>query len=200
MSLSLVYSFCGWLVALTALLHIFLPKAKTSKPVYSVLLMMIALIILLLPGGATPIFYYFRGITGDFSVLASVFFGAFILNKGWGTKVYREKEMQVLFVGIGLLGIGLYSMTLGATQYDPYRLGYHPQGLLTILFCLGLYFWHRRYYFLLFALATCTIGFSARLLESNNLWDYLLDAVFWLVCITLGIVSGLKNKKSRRPT
>ena len=200
MSLNLVYSFCGWHIALSAFLHIFLPKARISQPMYYLLVMMVALMILLLPANGAPVFYYLRGPAGDFSVFASVFFGAYILNKGWGIAVYREKERRALFFWIGLLGICLYWMTLGGTQYDPYRLGYHPHGLLTILFFLGLYFWYRKYYFLLFAMVASVIGFTARLLESDNLWDYLLDAVFWLVCITLGIISVLKDSKSQRLT
>jgi len=165
---------------------------------YSLLVTTVAFIILLLPANGAPVFYYLRGYAGDFSVFASVFFGAYILNKGWGIAVYREKELRALFVWIGLLGIFLYSMTLGATQYDPYRLGYHPHGLLTLLFCFGLYLWYRKYYLLLFAVAAGIIGFTARVLESNNLWDYLLDGVFWLICIILGIVSGLKGSKFQR--
>lgn len=200
MSLNLVYSFCGWLIALSAFLHLTRPKAETPRPIYSLVVTAVALMILLLPANGAPVFYYLRGYAGDFSVSASVFFGAYILSKGWGIAVYREKELRALFVWIGLLGICLYSMALGGTQYDPYRLGYYPHGLLTLLFFLGLYFWYRRYYFLLFTMTAGIIGFTARLLESNNLWDYLLDAVFWLACITLGVISGLKGSKSSRLT
>jgi len=197
-SLNLVYAFCALLIALSALLHGFLPKAKPPRPLYSLLLMTAAVTILLLPANGAPVFYYLRGYLGDFSVSASVFFGAYILNKGWGIAVYREKEQRAFFLSIGLLGICLYPLALGATQYDPYRLGYHPHALLTLLFFLGLYIWYRKYYFLLFTMTAGIIGFTARLLESNNLWDYLLDGVFWLACITLGIMSVLKGRKSRR--
>jgi len=196
-SLNLVYAFAASLVALSALLHAFLPKAGSPRPLYSLLALTVALIILLLPINEASVFYYLRGYMGDFSISASVFFSAYIARKGWGIAAYQEKEERALFVWIALLGLCLYPLALGAAQHDPYRLGYHPHSLLVLLLFLGLYFWYRKYYFLLFVLTAAIIGFTTRLLESNNLWDYLLDAVFWLVCITLGISSGLRGRKHR---
>lgn len=193
MPITLVYAFISLLILLTAAIHLFMPASVQNKPNYSLLAILLSLLFLLIPVNEAPVFYYLRGYIGDLSVTATLFFSAFIIQSGWARVIYQPVEKKQLMLLVLLGGLYLYPFALGFTQFDPYRQGYHPQLLLSIVFLPGLYFWYKRYYFLVFVLTSAGLCFSLRLLESNNLWDYLLDPVLMLVYLIIGLLSALKS-------
>lgn len=192
MEWDLVYPFIAQLVFLTAFLHLLLPEAARSKAVYSSLVLLSSLILLMLPINGLPGFYYLRAYTGDLSITSLVFFGAYIVRKGFGIPIYRASEAIRLQTLVVLLGLFLYPFALGIGPLDTYRLGFHPQALTVALFVCAIYFWHKSYYFLLFVVTSVVLGYLLGLLESNNLWDYLLDAILWLVCSAKILLSGFR--------
>ncbi len=193
LSVSLIYAFASMVIFMTAILFLCLKPSVRNKAVYSLLLFPLATTILLVPVSGQPVFYFLRGYMGDLSISSTLFFMAFILHKGWGRAVYQagEKKYFILLVLSG--GLFLYPFALGIGQFDPYRLGYMPQLLLSVLFCAAVYFWYKQYYFLVFVLTTVSLSYTLRILESNNLWDYLLDPLLWLVFLFIGLMSGLKS-------
>ncbi len=68
----------------------------------------------------------------------------------------------------------LYPLTLGLTLWDPYALGYRPRVLLLVAAALVIAWWRRRRGAAL-VLAAGVAAFGAGLMESTNLWDYLVD-------------------------
>lgn len=197
MSLTLVYAFIALLIAMTAFIHLLLPRGLKNKPLYSLLVLLLVLLILLLPINNVPVFYYLRGYLGDLSITSSVFFAAYIIQAVSGRNLYAATEKKQLLLMVALMGLFLYPGALGLGQFDPYRLGYYPQILLCLLFCSAIYFWFKAYYFLLFLVTSVVVGFMSGLLESNNLWDYLLDAVLWLLCFSIGLFSIIRSGFNR---
>lgn len=197
MDLHLAYAFIALIVFLSAWINLMLPKAANGKTAYSLLVLLSSLIVLLLPVGGSPVFYYLRAYVGDLSITSFIFYGAYFIQKGFGRSIYQSVEVGYLQAVVVLLGLFLYPFALGLGQLDPYRLGYHPQGLFILLFFSAIYFWHKAYYFLLFTVTGVIVGFISGLLESNNLWDYLLDVVLWLVCITSLLFSGIRKLRKR---
>ena len=195
-TISLVYAFTSMVILLTAAIHLFLPVSVTHKPIYiyTLLAFLVSLsLLLLMPVNEVPVFYYLRGFyMGDPSITATLFFSAYIIQRGWGKAIYQPAEKKYLMLLVVLGGLFLYPSALGITQLDSYRLGYRPQIMLSIVFFMGLYFWYKQYYFLVFVLTSAVLCFNSRILESNNLWDYLLDPVLLLVFLTIGLLSGLK--------
>lgn len=119
-----------------------------------------------------------RGITGDLSIF-SVYWLACAAAARISNKPALIPARQV-YTALATVGIGaliLYPATLGLSQWDPYRLGYGmslPLGcglIIALLFVL-----EQR--FTAMAMSLALLAYALRLLESENLWDYLLDP--WL--------------------
>lgn len=193
MSLNLAYNFFALFLFLTAFILSLFPGTTNNRAYYYPFALLASLIILFLPIREAPVFYYLRAYIGDLSITSSIFFGAYVARKGLGRALYQAAEGRHLLWTILLLGLFLYPAALGLGQFDPYRLGYHPQALLVLLLFSAVYLWFKAYYFLLFVVTSVVVAFSSGLLESNNLWDYLLDAVLWLFCIAKLLLAGLKT-------
>lgn len=192
MPASLVYAFASMVIFLTAVIHLFLPASVKNNTTYTLLAIMFSLSFLLMQLDEAPVFYYLRGYIGDLSITTTLFFSAYIIQAVW-RQIYQPVEIRYLMWLVVLAGLFLYPLALGLSQFDPYRLGYQPQILLSVLFFTGLYFWYKEYYFLVFLMTSASLCFTAGLLESNNLWDYLLDPMLLLVFFAMGLRSALKT-------
>jgi len=101
-----------------------------------------------------------------------------------------------------LAGVALYPMALGAGPFDPYSAGWHFSWLFVIflLITLGLLFFKNRFSIVLLA---TILAYNLHLLETGNLWDYLIDPV--LVFISIGAFisqiakHGFKALSARQP-
>ena len=193
-TLNSAYAFFSILLFLAVFLHLLFVRAGNDRSFFHpILILLSALVIMLLPIGDSPVFFYVRGYIGDLSITSSIFFTAYLMDRGFRRKVYQPVEIRILMSAVVILGLFIYPMALGLGSFDPYRLGYHPQTFLILLFCCAIFFWLKAYHFLLFVVTTVVIGFVSGLLESNNFWDYLLDAVLWLVFVSAFLLSGLRR-------
>ena len=140
-----------------------------------------------------------RGVIGDVSIASGGILLLIILNQfdfsHNRTAILNHTEKFSLL----LLGFMLYLATFGFIRYDIYHLGYLSAGMLfsiSLLTMLMILFDRRLGYVWLVAL----ISFYFKLQASNNLWDYLLDPVLWLVIlIDIGLlaVQTWRNARSK---
>lgn len=156
-----------------------------------------ALALLLLPVGGIPIAGYVRGIGGEpsvttFLLLASLI-GAFVS----GRKLHDSREIETLAIFVLSAAAILYPPSLGLSSFDPYAMGYPDRirGLLFALAPVAVYAWFRGRLLLLLAILFALAGFRLELLDSRNLWDYLLDP--WLVLALAGFTIFGRFSKSR---
>jgi hypothetical protein len=147
-------------------------------PAGRVLVLVIIPLLLMLPLGDYPGWYYVRSIFGDSAVTALLFYIAVILQQHLSWQLYQDNELVLLRRLVLATAILLYPSALGLTQFDSYSLGYSNPVLLAVLFIITLFFWLRKYYFLAVIVTVAVVAFSLQLLESHNLWDYLIDPVF----------------------
>ena len=154
-----------------------LPLARLPLAIRSILIVGITLL-LMLPLYGDPAWYAVRGIFGDSSITALLFYIAFILQQNFSWHLCRPDELLLLRRLLVMTALLLYPLALGLTQFDSYSLGYANPWLLAILFIIALLLWWRRYYFLAISLTASVAAWSLQMLESANLWDYLLDPVF----------------------
>jgi hypothetical protein len=154
-----------------------LPLARLPLAVRPVLIIGITLL-LMLPLDGGPAWYVVRGIFGDSSITALLFYIAFILQQNFSWQLCRHGELVLLRQLLVVTALLLYPFALGLTGFDSYSLGYANPWLLAILFIMALLLWWRTYYFLAISLAASVAAWSLQMLESGNLWDYLLDPVF----------------------
>jgi len=123
---------------------------------------------------------YVRGIGGDLSVTTLLLLASFAVAFAGGPKLHDRRELQTLALYVLAGAALLYPMALGLTSFDPYALGY-PDRMRTLLLGLApvaFLAWFRGWLLVLLAFVLALAAFRFELLESGNLWDYLLDP--WL--------------------
>ena len=145
----------------------------------------IAFMLFLLPVMDMSFAKYASVLMGDLSpislALLAVFVHGRLTDRNLGDAYTQDvHRLQVL---IGVLAIFLYPTALGFSPVDIYSFGYYPAvltPLLLALFCLSVY---RGWYYLASLLALAWISFQLNILDSDNLWDYLLDPFLAIWCL-----------------
>jgi hypothetical protein len=144
------------------------------------------LALLFLPVEGLPVAGYLRGFVGDVSVTTLLLLGSFLLSFASGPKLHDRRELAALAAFILAGATFLYPMALGLSSFDPYALGYSARvrPLLLGLAPVALAAWLRGRLLLLLSIVLALAAFRFDLLESRNLWDYLLDP--WIAFAMLG--------------
>jgi hypothetical protein len=89
-------------------------------------------------------------------------------------------------VAMGILALALYPATLGLVQTDPYVWGYQANCMLIALSIIAVAMWLAGNYHLTLWLSLAVLGFAFKIMESTNLWDYIIDA--WLAIFVISVV------------
>lgn len=140
------------------------------------------LILALLPFDGINLAMAVRALTGDISITAFFWLACACVNRSRTPRTKLSPSLVLPAASLVVLGaLFLYPASLGLSQWDPYRLGYH----LPLALCCGalvaLCCW-RRYYFAAMAISLALAARAGDLLESSNLWDYLLDPWLAIYC------------------
>lgn len=154
-----------------------LPLAVKMPVIVSIILLVI------LPLSDYPGWYYVRSIFGDCSITALFFYTALILQQNFSWQIFQKNELVLLRRLALAAAILLYPFALGLTRFDSYSLGYSNLWLLVVVLIITLFCWLRKYYFLAIIITAAVIAFALQLLESHNLWDYLIDPLFLIAVI-----------------
>ena len=118
---------------------------------------------------------YVRGLTGDLSITTLLLLGMHLLSFTSGRRLLNTDERTLCFALIALAAMFLYPMALGLGGYDPYALGFGSHGFFAALLVVTLVAgWMHRRWIMLGILLSAT-AWLAGILESRNLWDYLMD-------------------------
>lgn len=126
---------------------------------------------------------YIRGLVADLSITTIVMLiAACYASLSQRTVVKPVERVLASFLLLGG-GIFLYPMALGWGNFDPYYYGYFPTlaGILLSLLILSALF--NEFYLIMTCLLAGLLAYSFRVLDSSNLWDYLIDplAVLWAI-------------------
>ena len=171
---------------------VLLPLNRLPLAVRLLVIVVITLTVLL-PLSEYPGWYYVRGAFGDCSITALFLYVALILQQNFSWQLYQENELVLLRRLVLAAALLLYPFALGVAQYDSYSLGYANLWLLTVLLILTLFCWYKKYYFLAVALTAGVTAWSLQLLESLNLWDYLIDPALLLIMILTWLRPSVKK-------
>ncbi len=170
------------LILSLALTSVLLPVSRLSA-VWKLAIFVVIATLVLLPIADYPGWYYIRSFCGDPSVTALLTYTALLLQQFFSLPLYRSTELALLRWLLIAMTALLYPFALGLTMFDSYGLGYSNPWLLAVLFILALFFWLRKYYFLAVIITAAVIAYTLQLLESHNLWDYLIDPLFLVVML-----------------
>ncbi|MBO6565553.1 MAG: hypothetical protein JJ956_12455 [Pseudomonadales bacterium] len=142
---------------------------------------------LLVPVAEYNLTHYIRVLTGDLSITGLVIFSLALLKDLTPLRAISQSQLLEICVVIVITGLLLYPTALGLTYFDLYRFGFYPVVLGPVLFVVfaGTAWCGRSVTASL--IAFCFIAFSLGFLESDNLWDYLIDPVVTIYCLTLVI-------------
>lgn len=152
-------------------------RAAPLAPWWCGLVALIAAAVVCVRVQGIPMGGYLRGTMGDLSITTMLLLGAAVLGP-LGRSLLDVKERTALYGWAAAAGLIMYPLTLGLTRWDPYALGFQPRALVLMVavITIGLWYWRRRAAALV--LTAGVAAFDLGLLESGNLWDYLLDP--WL--------------------
>ena len=137
------------------------------------------------PLGALSLAGYVRGVTGDLSVTTIVLLVVSLVGRA---STADRKAVSAVVAG----ALFLYPMALGVSGLDPYRLGYGPNVLLLVVLIGAAAAWLRERYLLLACLVLAVAAHALDLMESSNLWDYLLDP--WVALVSIYDLRRVRRK------
>jgi hypothetical protein len=131
-----------------------------------------------LGAGQLPLVAYFRGISSDLSITLVVLAGLGLVRRLRGLRAIDPQERIALNAAVAAAALFLYPLAMGWGDWDPYRAGWGAPGMLLALLAVTVFFWLKGLRLLPMIVAAALLGWTFDLLESTNLWDYLVDP--WL--------------------
>ncbi len=138
----------------------------------------------LVPVYGLPLAAYLRGVVGDLSFTTIALLGCVLVEQLSGKVVLAPAARAPVLRAVALAGAVLYPAALGALPFDVYRYGYQPLVLLAVLLVLALGAWRLRQPAAALLVLLAVAAFDFRLLESDNLWDYVVDG--WVTLYAWG--------------
>jgi hypothetical protein len=128
---------------------------------------------------------YVRSLTNDLSI-TSLLWLAWCAGARIGgiraTSGRRHLQLALCFSALALL---LYPAAMGMSMFDPYRLGYAPSYLLVFVFAISMALWLVRHYFGAALITAATAVFMLDFRSPDNYWDYLIDPLLALYCLSV---------------
>lgn len=181
---------CGLLILAAA--SFWLQRLVSSKPAR--LGMLVAVFVLSwIPLPRTSAVLFLRGVVGDIAIPTFLLCGLAVLGcllaasnknsrasqKPRGFFFVPNESLRWFFVLVLMVALIFYPMSMGFSPIDPYAWGYTPH--VMVLVCLGLIllmeFAGQRIAATLILVSVA--GYGVELMESSNLWDYLMDPILF---------------------
>jgi hypothetical protein len=142
---------------------------------------------------------WLRGMVGDLSITSMLLLSVAVYARLFKVPPpWDARERSALLGLLAVLALLLYPFALGLGPLDPYRSGYGGVGLLLLLALLALWLMRRNFYLLPLVFALAATGWSFNLLESTNLWDYLIDAPLAIYALWVTIKVNLQHALRRK--
>lgn len=189
----------GNLLVLIAIPLLFVRQPRVGrKPITIVIFLMMGLAVL--PVDNTTILVYMRAVIADLSITSLVLLCLFIATAYNGQQFVNQASRQRLHAGILLGALILYPLGLGLTYHDTYAWGYGSITLLFLIVACAAYLIWRNDRLVLGILLAGTLAYLLNILQSDNLWDYLLDPWVVIVTIVIRLSALMKSTMARMRT
>jgi hypothetical protein len=159
-------------------------------------LLAVVFLLLLIPISGLPIAGYIRGFIGDLSITSMILLAISSFSRIAGGPRGWNRAQRPLLAGAAVAGLLLYPFALGLTRFDSYQLGFNSPWLLLTVFVLVLVSWKTCRPAAVILLCA-TASFNLQLLESTNLWDYLIDPCLAFFAWGWAIFQAIPKRVSR---
>lgn len=141
----------------------------------------------LIPFTGHPLSHYIRVLCGDLSITGLIVLTAIIWRRLRDNEAPPSAMLLGTAMAIALVSVVFYPTSLGLTFFDLYAYGYAPVVLSPALFVLFAWSLWRGYQLPALILGAGFVAYSLNFLDSDNLWDYVLDPVVAIYAISLVI-------------
>ncbi|MDD2701512.1 MAG: hypothetical protein PHH36_09765 [Sideroxydans sp.] len=180
------------------LLALRLPYVQRLSGKRRALLAGLGYVVVMFPVGGLSLAGWLRGMVGDLSITSMLLLSAAVYARLFKTApVWDARERSALLGLLAVLALLLYPFALGLGTLDPYRSGYGGVGLLLMLALLALWLMRRNFYLLPLVFALAATSWSFNMLESTNLWDYLIDAPLAIYALWVTVKVNLQHALRR---
>lgn len=201
MSFSTLTGLSGLSLLLAVITLRFLLVLRVKKQT-AVIIALLFFVISFIPVSGYSINQYLRGLLNDLSISSLVLIAYYIINID-----SRAPQIRPILNLIAVTGLFFYPMALGFGAIDPYSWGYlnhaHdtivPLIFISLLALLVFFSFYKKHTVLLFCLAFSLLAYQLQLLESNNLWDYLLDPIIFFYALISILLRNLRTTKLISP-
>ena len=156
-------------------------------------------VMLLLAGSAEGVTFagHLRGLWGDPSIVTLLLLFLFTLQPSWLPS--RPRPTTCLLITL-LVTVPLYGpmlLPVPTVQDNLYAIGWQPWSLLIAITLGALIMWRSLQRTWLNIIALALLAYAGRLMESDNLWDYLVDPGLLVTIAFLGF-TGIWISLQRR--
>lgn len=175
------------------------PTRQTGGDPRPLLFFAAILALLLVPIDGTPLFFSLRAAINELSVTTLVLALTGLLGEAIGRDVIPSDQRGILLHAVACLALLFYPLCLGLGPVDPYAWGYFSTPMLAALGLAAVAALIHRDDWIVLIIGASLLGGAAGLLQSTNLWDYLIDPVLALYAMTV-ITTNTARSVLRRLT
>lgn len=125
-----------------------------------------------------PVLAYLRGISSDLSITLVALACLGLWQRLLGLRAVDQRERTFVSGAVAAAALFLYPLALGRGDWDAYWAGWGTLGMWSALLAASLFYWVKGLRLLSMLVALALLAWCAGVLESTNLWDYLMDP--WL--------------------
>lgn len=199
MSFSTLTGLSGLSLLLAVITLRFLLFLKVKKQT-AVIIGLLFFVISFIPVSGYSINQYLRGLLNDLSISSLLLMTHYFI-----TIDSNASQTRPILKLIAVTGLFFYPMALGFGSIDPYSWGYlnhaHdtivPLIFISLLTLLVFFSFYKKQTLLLLCVAFTILAYQLQLLESKNLWDYLLDPVIFFYALITMLLRNLHKRNLR---
>ena len=152
----------------------------------TLILGLISAFIAVTPVGGLPLARWTISFNANFSISLTAILFCKVFEGSFGVKLLDKNALLTCWLFSLTAGVILYPMALGLSRFDPYQAGWGFSWLFVVVCGVTILLLIMKNRFAVVLIAAI-LAHNLRLLESTNLWDYLVDPFMVLVsCIALG--------------
>lgn len=161
-----------------------LTKTHSFSTPVRLIILLLAVGICVFPYNGLMFCEYIFSLLGQLSVGTIVICSIFILKQLLNRQLVQKNHTLIFFLVVLVSALFLYPCSLGLCYFDPYNIGYGPFILVIILFSLALLACLYGNFLIVAWITLSMLAFMARVFESTNLWDYLIDPITVVIAMS----------------
>jgi hypothetical protein len=158
----------------------------------TLILIAISTAIIIIPLGGIPLARRLVTLDANFSIPFTAILFAKVWENAWAKVLFDKKALLSFWVFGAVMGVILYPMAMGLGPFDPYTLGWGFSPLFIFLMVLTIFLLYKKNRPGI-VLMLCILSYNLQLLESPNLWDYLVDP-FYVIISLIGLFLRIRSK------